>query len=69
MLNNKSLRAGRLQAAKIVEPDMTRYIALAFPRSAPLTLACRTVKQIIKEIVKDLKVAGAGSDALPLSKK
>ena len=28
---------------------MTRSIALALPRRAPLTLACRTVKQMIEK--------------------
>ena len=65
----EGLRTGRLQAAQIVEPDMTRSIALVLPRSAPLTLACRTVRQMIQEIVKDLKVAGAGPGALPLLNK
>ena len=45
---------------------MTRYIALALPRHAPLTLACRTLKQMIEEIVKDLKTQSAGPDALLL---
>lgn len=62
----EGLRSGRLQASRIVEPDMTRYIALALPRHAPLTLACRTVKQMIEEIVKDLKTQSAGPDALLL---
>ena len=63
----EGLRAGRLQAARIVEPDMTRYIAHAQPRRAAQTLACRTVKQMIEEIVNDLKVENIGPDALLLS--
>ena len=50
----EGLRSGKLQAARIVEPDMTRYIALALSRHAPLTLACKTVKQMILDIVKDM---------------
>ena len=46
---------------------MTRYIALALPPRAPLTLACRTVKQLIEEIVKDPKAENMGPDALSLS--
>ena len=65
----EGLRAGRLQAARIVEPDMTRYIALALPPRASLTLACRTVKQMVQEIVKDLKAENIGPDALSLSNK
>lgn len=53
------LRSGRLQAARIVEPDMTRYIALVLSKQAPLTLACRTVSQMIQDVVKDLRSAPA----------
>jgi LysR family nitrogen assimilation transcriptional regulator len=63
----EGLRAGRLQAARIVQPDMTRYIALALPRHAPLTLACRTVKQMIQDIVKDLSPPEGGPAAQSLS--
>lgn len=63
----EGLRAGRLQASRIVEPDMTRYIALALSRHAPLTLACRTVKQLILDIVKDriTDVSPEDGDAAP----
>lgn len=50
----EGLRAGKLQAARIVEPDMTRYIALVLSRHSPPTLACRTVKQMILDLVKGL---------------
>ncbi len=53
----EGLRSGKLQAARIVEPDMTRYIALALSRHAPSTLTCRTVKQMILDIVKALAEA------------
>ncbi|MDB5964361.1 MAG: LysR family transcription regulator protein [Polaromonas sp.] len=62
------LRTGRLQAARLVEPDMTRYIAMALSRHAPLTLACRTVRQMIQDIVHDLnaETADTASHAAPV---
>lgn len=43
-------RAHRLQWSKIVDPPIPRHIALAMSRHGELTLACRTVMQILKEI-------------------
>lgn len=40
----------RLQAAKIVDPAIHRYVALAMPQHGELTLASRTVMQLVKEI-------------------
>lgn len=40
----------RLQWSKIVDPPIPRHIALALSRHGELTLACRTVMQILKEI-------------------
>jgi DNA-binding transcriptional LysR family regulator len=45
-------RDRRLQSAKLVAPVVTRHIALALSRHANLTLACRTVMQITREIAK-----------------
>jgi LysR family transcriptional regulator, nitrogen assimilation regulatory protein len=42
----------RLQSAKLVNPVVTRYIALAMSRHGNLTLACRTVMQVAREIAK-----------------
>lgn len=42
----------RLQAAKLVDPVVTRHIALAISRHGNMTLACRTVMQIAREIAK-----------------
>jgi LysR family nitrogen assimilation transcriptional regulator len=42
----------RLQASKLVNPVVTRHIALAMSRHASLTLACRTVMQVTREIAK-----------------
>jgi LysR family transcriptional regulator, nitrogen assimilation regulatory protein len=42
----------RLQSAKLVEPVVTRHIALAMSRHGSTTLACRTVMQVVREIAK-----------------
>jgi LysR family transcriptional regulator, nitrogen assimilation regulatory protein len=42
----------RLQASKLVRPVVNRYIALAMSRHGELTLACQTVMQVTREIVK-----------------
>jgi LysR family transcriptional regulator, nitrogen assimilation regulatory protein len=42
----------RLQSSKLVDPVVTRHIALAMSRHGELTLACRTVMQITREIAK-----------------
>jgi LysR family transcriptional regulator, nitrogen assimilation regulatory protein len=42
----------RLQSAKLVDPVVTRHIALAMSRHVNLTLACRTVMQVAREIAK-----------------
>ncbi len=51
----------RLQAAKIVKPSVTRHIALAMSRHGEMTLACRTVMQIARE------VASSGASGLPVA--
>ena len=42
----------RLQSSKLVDPVVPRHIALAMSRHANLTLACRTVMQIARDIAK-----------------
>jgi LysR family transcriptional regulator, nitrogen assimilation regulatory protein len=42
----------RLQSSKLVDPVVTRHIALAMSRHVNLTLACRTVMQVAREIAK-----------------
>ena len=42
----------RLQASKLVDPVVTRHIALAMSRHGNLTLACRTVMELTREIAK-----------------
>jgi LysR family transcriptional regulator, nitrogen assimilation regulatory protein len=45
-------RERRLQAAKLVAPVVTRHIALAMSRHGELTLACRTVMQVTRQVAK-----------------
>jgi LysR family transcriptional regulator, nitrogen assimilation regulatory protein len=42
----------QLQSSKLVNPVVTRHIALAMSRHVNLTLACRTVMQLTQEIAK-----------------
>ena len=46
----------KLQSAKLVDPVVPRYIALAMTRHGELTLACRTVMQLTQEIARSIKV-------------
>jgi LysR family transcriptional regulator, nitrogen assimilation regulatory protein len=41
-----------LRSSKVVAPVITRHIALAMSRHGSLTLACRTVMQLAREIAK-----------------
>lgn len=47
----------RVQSSKLVKPVVTRHIALAMARHGELTLACRTVMQMMREVAKS-SVAG-----------
>jgi DNA-binding transcriptional LysR family regulator len=49
----------RLQSSKLVDPVVSRYIALSMSRHGQLTFACRTVMQTLREI--------ANSDAAGLA--
>ena len=49
------LRAGRLQSAKVVAPDLKRYVTLAMPKRGYITQASRTVAEIIKTTVTTWK--------------
>ena len=49
----------RVLSSKLVRPVVHRYIALAMSRHGEMTLACRTVMQVTREIVKS-GLAGLG---------
>jgi DNA-binding transcriptional LysR family regulator len=53
------VRAGRLQASRIVSPDLKRFVTLAMPRKGSLTLACKVVARLICEAVSELEGEGA----------
>lgn len=44
------LRAGRLQASRLVRPELVRHVALALPKGGKLSPACRAVAQTIEGI-------------------
>lgn len=46
----------RLQSSKVVDPIVSRHIALAMSRHGELTLACRAVMQLTREIVQTIAV-------------
>ncbi len=49
---DQELRSGQLQAARVVGPELRRYVTLAQPRQGQLTQASRIVAQLIKDTVK-----------------
>lgn len=51
---DEELRSGRLQAAKVVHPDLKRYVTLALPKQGQLTQASRIVSRVIKDTVGSL---------------
>jgi LysR family transcriptional regulator, nitrogen assimilation regulatory protein len=48
---DEELRQGRLQATRIVEPDLKRYVTLALPRHGVLTQASRVVSRVIQDLI------------------
>jgi LysR family nitrogen assimilation transcriptional regulator len=55
----EDVRAGRLQASRIVNPDLKRFVTLAMPKKGPLTLACKVVAQLIQQTASELEGEGA----------
>jgi LysR family transcriptional regulator, nitrogen assimilation regulatory protein len=55
----EDVRQGRLQASRIVNPDLKRFVTLAMPKKGPLTLACKVVAQLIQQTAKELEEEGA----------
>lgn len=49
---DQELRTGKLQAAKIIGPDLKRYVTLAHPKQGQLTQASRIVSRLIRETVE-----------------
>lgn len=49
---DEEARRGRLRAAKVVAPDLRRYVTLALPRQGQITQASRIVARCIEETAK-----------------
>ena len=54
----EDVHAGRLQASRIVDPNLKRFVTLAMPKQGSLTLACKVVMQLIQQTAKELERAG-----------
>lgn len=48
----EELRSGRVQATRLVRPDLRRHVTLSFPAKGKITPACRVVAQTLEQIVK-----------------
>jgi LysR family nitrogen assimilation transcriptional regulator len=46
------LRSGRLQASKLVRPDLCRHVTLALPKQGKLSPACRVVAKTVQQLVE-----------------
>jgi len=46
------LQSGRLQASKLVKPDLVRHVTLALPRHGKLSAACRVVAMNVEELIE-----------------
>ena len=51
----EDVRAGRLQASRIVNPDLKRFVTLAMPKKGPLTLVCKVIAQLIQQTARELE--------------
>lgn len=49
---SKEIRAGRLQAARVLAPDLKRYVTLARPKQGQLTQASRIVAGLITDTAR-----------------
>lgn len=46
------LKAGRVQASRLVRPELCRHVALSFPRQGKLSPACRVVALTLERLVE-----------------
>ena len=58
------LHAGRLQACRVVNPDLRRHVTLALPRQGQLTPAVRIVAGLVQELVQAWGDRLSGPEAL-----
>lgn len=54
----QDIRAGRLRAARIVRPNITRFVTLASARQGSITPAIRIVIELLKEIAAEVGSSG-----------
>lgn len=47
----EELRRGRVQATKLVRPDLARHVTLALPRQGKLSPACKVVAKAVQDLV------------------
>jgi LysR family nitrogen assimilation transcriptional regulator len=59
------LKASRLQASRIVSPDLRRHVTLAMPRQGQLTAASKVVSRLIQETVAQWGNQLSGPDNVP----
>ena len=55
---SEEVLTGRLQASRIVNPDLKRFVTLAMSKKGPLTLACRVITKLIQQAAKELDAKG-----------
>jgi LysR family nitrogen assimilation transcriptional regulator len=48
----QELQGGRLQAARLVRPDLCRHVTLAMPKQGKLSPACRVVAETVQQLVE-----------------
>jgi DNA-binding transcriptional LysR family regulator len=46
------LQSGRLQATRLVRPDLCRHVTLALPKQGKLSPACRVVAETVQQLVE-----------------
>jgi LysR family nitrogen assimilation transcriptional regulator len=46
------LQSGRLQASRLVRPDLSRHVTLALPKHGKLSPACRVVAETVQQLVE-----------------
>ncbi len=46
------VRSGRVQATKLVRPELCRHVTLSFPKQGKLSPACRVVAHTIEQLVE-----------------
>lgn len=47
------LQSGRLQASKLVRPDLVRHVTLALPKQGKLSAAARRVAEMVEALIKE----------------